>query len=501
MVKYIFILLAFTPIFAGAQLQPAKIFSDNMVLQRNKPIHIWGKAAPGQTLSITVAGEKKTIVAKADSSWSVYFKKQKANARPQSIFITSDKEKIELKNILVGDIWLCSGQSNMEWTMQKEIHWAEEIKNVHQPLIRFINPLPAGRYVYGMAYSDSLHKRLSTDNFYLWNGWKVSDSNTINTMSAVAYYFAKQIVQQENIPVGLINLSIGGAPIETFISKEAMQANEKFVAKLKGDWLQNDHLPQWTRERGAQNVGNHANGFRDEQGLNHVYKPGFAFEAGIKPIVSMPVTGILWYQGESNSLEAARVAEYRALQKLLMEDYRTQWKHPAMPYYWVQLSSIDTARYQSKYWPEFRDEQRLLLNEVNNGGMAVCSDIGSKNDVHPTNKKMVGERLARWALNRDYHHKNIVPSGPLPLKAIYKKGKLIISFKYADGLKTSDGKELSGFSLDGVMETTASIQNKQIIINCETKPFFVYYAWKPFTDANLVNGANLPASTFKLRIN
>lgn len=501
MVKYIFILLALTPIVVGAQLQPAKIFSDNMVLQRNKPIHIWGKAAPGQTLSVTVAGENKTIVAKADSSWSVYFKRQKANTRPQSIFITSGKEKIELQNILVGDIWVCSGQSNMEWTMQKELHWKDEIKNTHQPLIRFINPPPAGRYVYGVAFSDSLNRRLTTDNFYLWNGWKVSDSNTVNTMSAVAYYFAKQIVQQENIPIGLINLSIGGAPVETFISKAAMQASEKFAAKLKGDWLQNDQLPQWTRERGGRNVGNNTKGFKDEQGLNHAYKPGFAYEAGIKPIVSMPVTGILWYQGESNSLEAARVAEYRALQKLLMEDYRIQWEQPSMPFYWVQLSSIDTAHYQSKYWPQFRDEQRLLLNEVSNGGMVVCSDIGSKNDVHPANKKLVGERLARWALNQAYGHKKIVPSGPLPLKAIYKNGKLIISLKYADGLKTSDGKALNGFSLDAVTETGATIQNRQIIINCKTKPSFVYYAWKPFTTANLVNAANLPASTFKLRIN
>ena len=132
--------------------------------------------------------------------------------------------------------------------------------------------------------------------------------------------------------------------------------------------------------------------------------------------------------------------------------------------------------------------------------MAVSSDIGSKNDVHPTNKKLVGERLARWALHKDYEHKKIVPSGPLPLKAIYKKGKLIISFQYADGLKTSDGKDLRGFSLDAITEVKAFIQNKKIIINCPAKHPFVYYAWKPFTDANLVNADNLPASTFKLKI-
>jgi sialate O-acetylesterase len=389
----------------------------------------------------------------------------------------------------------------MEWTMQKEMFWKQESKNAHQPLIRFTNPPPAGRYVYGVAYADSLNKRLTTEDFYLWDGWKVSDSKTIKDMSAVAYYFAKQVVEKENIPIGLINISIGGAPIESFISKKALQSNKRFAAKIEGDWLQNNNLPDWVRERGRQNVAGNPNGFKDEQGLNHAYKPGFAFEAGIQPLLPMPVKGIIWYQGESNSLEPARVEEYRELQTLMIKDYRKQWKKPAMPFYWVQLSSIDTVNYQSKYWPRFRDEQRLLLNEVKNGGMAVSSDLGSKNDVHPRNKKSVGERLARWTLHQDYNHKNIVPSGPLPIKASLKKGRLVISFHYAYGLQTSDGKALRGFSVDGVNEVKAIIQNKKIIINCEAKQPFVYYGWKPFTDANLINREGLPASTFKLKIN
>jgi sialate O-acetylesterase len=499
--KQVISILLFLPFFASAQLRLAKVFSDNMVLQRNQPIHVWGKGLPGEDIKASFANEKKKVVVRPDSSWGIYFKKQKANGEPQSIIIKSGRENIELKNILIGDIWICSGQSNMEWTMQKEMFWKLESKNAHQPMIRFTNPPPAGRYVYGLAYTDSLSKRLTTEDFYLWDGWKVSDSNTIKDMSAVAYYFAKQVVQQENIPVGLINVSIGGAPIETFISKEALESNKRFAVKLQGDWLQNNNLPSWVRERGRQNVGSNPSGFKDEQGLNHAYKPGFAYEAGIEPLLPMPVKGVIWYQGESNSLEATRVEEYRELQKLMVGDYRNKWKQSAMPFFWVQLSSIDTANYQSKYWPRFRDEQRLLLTEVKNGGMAVSSDIGLKNDVHPTNKKFVGERLARWALHQDYKHKNIVPSGPLPLKANFKKGRLVILFQYADGLKTSDGKAVRGFSLDGLTDAKAIIRNKKIIINCPSKLPFVYYGWKPFTDANLVNAADLPASTFKLKVN
>ncbi len=499
--KYILIFFWFMPFFASAQLQLAKVFSSNMVLQRNKPIHIWGKATPGQTVNLVFSKEKKSVRAKADSTWSVYFKQQKANTQAQSIFIKTGRENIELKNILVGDIWVCSGQSNMEWTMEKELFWKEEIKNTSQPLIRFANPPPAGRHVYGVAYNDSLNKRLTADNFYLWDGWRQCDSNSIRTMSAVAYYFAKQIVQQENIPIGLINVSIGGAPIETFISKEAMEASERFAGKVKGDWLVNNNLPRWIRERGLQNVGNNPGGYKDELGLNHAYKPGFAFEAGIRPLLSMPVTGIIWYQGESNSLEPARVGEYRELQKLMIENYREQWRQPSMPFYWVQLSSIDTTNYQSKYWPQFRDEQRLLLNEVKNGGMAVTSDIGKKNDVHPTNKKWVGERLARRALFDHYGRKHIVPSGPLAAKAKYKKGRVFVFFRYGHGLSTKDASLLRGFSLDGIYPTPAGIQGKRVVIVTKAKPAFIYYGWQPFTDANLVNEQQLPASTFKIRVN
>jgi sialate O-acetylesterase len=498
--KFIEIIFFLITIHGYGQLRLANIFSDNMVLQRNWPIHFWGKSNPGNIVQIRFSGEQKKVVAHSDSSWSIYFNKQKTNTKPQSIIIVSGKDKIEIKNILIGDIWICSGQSNMEFPMQKEMHFKEESLNANQPLIRFINPLPAGRYVYGVTYTDSLKRRLIRDSFYLWSGWQVCDSNTIKPMSAVGYYFAKSIVSKKNIPIGLINLSIGGAPIETFISREAMEKSKQFAGKVKpGDWLENDALPAWIRERGKQNIANSVNGYKDDFGLNHAYKPGFAFQCGIEPILPFPVKGIIWYQGESNSLEETRVNEYKNLLHLMVDDYRKKWKEINMPFYWVQLSSIDTANYKSQYWPKFRNEQRVLLNEIKNGGMAVCSDIGFKNDVHPTNKKDVGERLARWALKKNYNER-ITPSGPLPLKAIYKNGEIIISFQYSDGVKTSDGKALRGFSVDGKTENEAIIKNKKVIVKSKQKPQYIYYGWKPFSDANLVNSENLPASTFKIKI-
>lgn len=498
--KLFLISILLLPLIATSQVKIAKIFSDNMVLQRHRPVIFWGKGVPGKQVRVSFSNEEKIAVVKADSSWDIYFKKQKANPNPQSIQISSGKETIELKNILIGDVWLCSGQSNMEWALSKEMHFKEEVKNTAQPLIRFYNPSPAGRYVYGVAYTDSLNKRLNTGDFYEETDWQQCDSNTVKAMSAVGYYFAKNIVASENIPIGLINLSIGGAPVETFISRETLQNSKQFYAKVKGNWLENDNLPEWTRERGKQNVGNNVNGYGDDLGLNHAYKPGFTYASGVAPIITMPIKAVLWYQGESNSLELPRVEEYRDLLHLLINEYRKKWKQPSMPFYWVQLSSIDTAQYKSQYWPQFRDEQRKLLTEVKNGGMAVCSDIGFKNDVHPTNKKTVGERLARWALNKTYK-RDIVPSGPLPSQAKYNNGNIVIRFQYtAKGLETAGSQPLRGFSIDGRTGVVAVIQKNTIVIPVKEKPAFVFYAWKPFTDANLVNSELLPASTFKIKV-
>jgi sialate O-acetylesterase len=487
------------PTAAVAQLEVAKIFSDNMVLQRGEPIRIWGKAAPGKRVDVVFAQQKKSVIAQKDSSWQVVLATLKTATQPQSMYIRSGIEKRTFQNILIGDVWLLSGQSNMEWPMVREMHWAEEKKSTGQPLVRLNNPPPVGRFVYGVAYTDSLNRRLTKDSFYRWEHWAVCDSNTVKSMSAVGYYFAKSIVEKEAVPIGLINLSIGGAPIETFISRETLQNRKQFAAKVKGNWLENVHLPEWIRERGAQNVGQNPTGLQDDLGLNHAYKPGFAYASGVEPLLPFPIKGILWYQGESNSLEQARVEEYKDLLHLLIMDYRKAWKAPTMPFYWVQLSSIDTMHYKSHYWPQFRDEQRKLLARVKNGGMAVTSDIGFRNDVHPTNKKAVGERLARWALQQVYGD-NRVPSGPLPLRATYQSGNVIVTFQYATGLHTADGKSLRGFSLDGKATGSARIQDRQVHIPANTKPRFVYYAWTPFSDANLVNAEELPASTFKLEV-
>ncbi|WP_339655144.1 sialate O-acetylesterase [uncultured Maribacter sp.] len=480
------------------QLSVPKFFTDNMVLQRDKAVHLWGKGNPDTFLKVQFGEETVTARVGQDSNWSILLKKRRANPNPQSILITHRQQKIMLANILIGDVWLCIGQSNMEWPMEKEMHFEKEVKKANRPLLRFYNPSYAGKSIYNEIFTDSVLRLLGKKDFYMGK-WQVSDSNSVRKMSAVGYYFAKELLEKKHVPIGLINMAIGEAPIETFVAVKAMENHPKFTRKAKGNWLTNEELPVWIRERGHQNVGKIPVIHHDELGPNHAFKPGFAFAAGIEPMAQMPIKGILWYQGESNAQEPERVYEYAELQKSMIEDYRKQWKQHEMPFYWAQLSSIDSSRYKSRYWPQFRNKQRKLLEEIDYGGMAVTSDIGAKNDVHPTNKKDVGNRLARWALNNVYSH-GIMPSGPLPYSAVYKDGKVVVSYEYSDGLTSSDGKPLRGFSLDGKNSVKADIQKDKIVIPTVRKPKFLYYAWRPWSDANLVNVEKLPASTFKLKV-
>ena len=187
-------------------------------------------------------------------------------------------------------------------------------------MLRFYNPRYAGKGIYGEAFSDSIMRRLTANEFYE-GAWQVCDQVSMPHMSAVAYYFGRRIVSKTEVPQGLINLAIGGAPIETFISKKALEGDPVFSKKAKGSWLTNNSLPIWVRERGKQNVGE-SSIFRDDLGPNHAFKPGFAFEGGIAPIIPFQIKGILWYQGESNAQEKERVNEYVRLMKLMVDDYR-----------------------------------------------------------------------------------------------------------------------------------------------------------------------------------
>ncbi len=490
--------LLLIPYVAIGQLAVATSFSSNMILQREEPIAVWGKAAPGNKVEVVFGKTKAAAVAATDSAWTVYLPKQAANKQPQALRVSSGDTAIQFNNILVGDVWLCIGQSNMEWPMQQELHYKAEVPLSNQPLLRLYNPTYAGKNIFANSFTDSVTQLLTPEHFYKGT-WQQCDGNSVKQMSAVAYYFGKTLTTSLDMPIGVINLSIGGAPLETFIDPVALSESKQFASKVNGDWLQNTTLPVWVRERGQKNIGGNPNVKADVNGKNHAYKPGFAYKAGIEPLLCLAIKGIINYQGESNAQEIERVEEYAALSALMVKDFRSKWKKSKLPYYYVQLSSIDTIQYKGQLWPQFRNEQRKKLALIPNSGMAVSSDHGASNDVHPTNKKVVGERLAKWALHQTYHQP-IIPSGPLPLKAVYTNGKVIISFLHADGLQTTEQQPLNGFSVDGKTIVPVLIKKNKVIIPVKQKPAFVYYGWQPFSTGNLVNKVQLPASTFQIQV-
>ncbi|MGX5817727.1 sialate O-acetylesterase [Chitinophaga lutea] len=480
-------LLILAPFTVSAQLKTAPVWMDHMVLQRNAPLTVSGSGRPGEMVQVRFSGNTAAARIGPDSTWSVRLPPMHTNAQQADMVITSRRERLVLHDLLVGDVWLCLGQSNMEFPLRNEAHYAAVQRNpLHH--LRLYNPTYAGKGIYGQPFPDSLMRRLDAGEFYQGK-WERCDSAAIARMSAVAFYFGETVNGETGVPIGLVHLAIGGAPLETFISREALLADSLFAQKAQGNWLENRALPEWSRERGRQNRG--------DGGTAHGYEPGFAFEHGLRSLTLLSFAGMLLYQGETNAQEMSRVEEYGRLFGAMMEAYRRFW--PGMPCYFVQLSSIDSLQYRSQYWPAFRDGQRRILQAVSRTGMAVSSDVGARNDVHPTDKRTVGRRLAAWALY-DYYRRPLVPSGPLPTKAEYRDGKVVVHFDWADALGTAGNKPLTGFSLDGVHPINAIIKDSTVEIETFAPPAFVYYGWQPYTDANLVNAAGLPASTFSIPV-
>ena len=370
------LLLAGTSFNADAQLSVSAYFSSGMVIQRDQKIPVWGNGVPGHKITVRIGHDKAYARVAKDSVWHLLLPSRKASTVPTDLRIADGRNSLAIKDILIGDVWLCSGQSNMELELKKDHFFSMGKSFGYQPLIRLYNGRPAGRHVYGIAYNDSLRARLTVPKFYQGE-WSHSDSLHAVEFSAIGYYFAKVLTDSLHIPIGIMDLSIGGAPIESFISREALKESTDFAAKVKGNWLANDHLPVWVRMRGMENVGQDATVFIDGNGPNHAYKPGFAYESGIAPM-KLRIKGVLWYQGESNAQEIDRVREYKDLQKLLIHSYRHHFRNSRLPFYWVQLSSVDTTYYKSGLWPDFRNQQLALWMETAHSGMVVSHDIGGR---------------------------------------------------------------------------------------------------------------------------
>jgi sialate O-acetylesterase len=474
--------------FGGLKL-PA-VFASRMVIQRDQPVLFYGSADAGEKIRISFNGLTRDGTADNNGRWKLPFPPMKAGG-PHKAIIASASRTVLLEDILIGEVWLCAGQSNMHFPLQASVNSKEVMQQAqNSPALRFLNKQPVAETDNKAWDANTLANVNQLE--YFSGTWQQCDSTTAKKFSAVAYYFGQQLQKHLSVPVGLIQVAVGGSPTESWIDRYTLEHHPVLVNELY-NWRKSDFFLPWVRERTDTNL-KHSNVPKQR----HPYEPAYNFEAGIAPFTSFPIRGVIWYQGESN---AHNIELHEVAFKALVKSWRKQWGY-AFPFYYVQLSSLNRAS-----WPSFRYSQLQLLQQIPNAGMAVSSDVGDPNDVHPRRKKEVGERLAKLALHFTYGFRNIVAYGPMPLKAARARDSVVVSFRYAGlRLNTRNGAPLKGFTAVNdkgiITEVKAIIRSDKVIIPLkrEEKVSEIRYGWKPYTEANLINKAGLPASTFKLVI-
>lgn len=468
-------------------LQMPEIFTDHMVMQRNRPVKFWGTADAATKVTICFAGKTSTAQTGHNGKWTVEFPPMKAGG-PYNATIENQGRSIRLTDILVGEVWICSGQSNMAFRLQDASTAQKDIPRAANRQLRFFDMKEIAPTV-AIEWNDNVLAEVNRLGYYRPAAWALSDSLTARQFSAVAYYFGRMLQEELNVPIGLIQNAIGGSPTEAWTDRRTME-RDPLMADFFTNWNSNDFIDGWVRERGMQNIAR----AKENPLQQHPYKPSYLFEAGMASISKYPVAGAIWYQGESN---ANNVELHEQLLPILVESWRNAWEE-RFPFYYVQLSSMETGR---ESWGHFRDSQRRLMERIPRSGMVVSSDLGNRTDVHPRQKKEVGERLARWAL-ADSYGKNILKSGPLFREVFFEKEKAVVTFSETKLLRTSDNNAVRNIELAGedkvFYQAKAMIRANRLEVTCEkvSRPAFVRYGWDSYTEGNLVNEAGLPASTF-----
>jgi len=491
-----FVSLSISPNVACADVRLPAIFSDHMVLQRDVSVPVWGWADPGEGVSVSIAGQSKSTVAGADGKWMVKLAELKLG-QPATLLVKG-KNEIFIKDVLVGEVWLGSGQSNMAMSVKGAMNFENEQAVANLPLIRM--------------YKEE--SSASTEEQTVGKGqWLVCSPETVGGYSATLFFFGREIHKSLGVPVGLINSSVGGTPIESWIASDAQRASKELKsffevaekdkaivatdAELKK--YEND-LATWqaaVKKARAEKQTPPRKPTNPAEVRSRKGNVGGLFNGKIAPLIPYAIRGALWYQGEANSTPA-KAPFYEHQLPLLVNDWRSRWGYD-FPFAWAQLPNFSGA---GRDWPIVREAMLKTLS-LPKTGMGINIDIGDEKDIHPKNKQEVGRRLSLWALGSVYGQKVVATSGPLPTGHEIRGQDLVVSFKYNDGCLVAKGGELQGFEIAGEdmqwKPGIARIANNQVVISNSDvkKPFEVRYAWENFPTCNLYNGAGLPASPFR----
>jgi len=482
-----------------ADVRLPAVIGDNMVLQRGEKVTIWGWADPGEEVTVGVSWSqmKWAVTAGEKGEWSFRMNSPKTGG-PYKMTVNG-KNKIEIDNVMSGEVWVCSGQSNMAMSVQSSNNREEEIAAADYPNIRLFT---VARKVAEKPLQDCQ------------GSWSQCSPETVPGFSAAGYFFGRKLHQELNVPIGLIHTSWGGTPAEAWTRIEFLKADSDFepiltrqadvVARYPKAYKEYERkVEEWKKaaEKAKADGGQPPRRPRAPRGPDHPHSPAGLYNAMIAPLIPYGIQGAIWYQGESN---AGRAYQYRKLFPTMITNWRKDWRQGNFPFLFVQLANFMATKPEpgESAWAELREAQTMTLS-LPNAGMATIIDIGEAKDIHPKNKQDVGKRLALWALAETYG-KDIVYSGPLYKSMKTEGGRIRLSFDHVGGgLVTRGDGELRGFAVAGAdrkfVWADAEIDGNTVVVGSGkvAKPVAVRYGWADNPVCNLYNNEGLPAGPFR----
>jgi len=502
---------SFASSVALADVKLAALFSDNMVLQQGAPVPVWGTASPGERVTVQFAGQKKSVKAVKDGKWRVTLRPMPASVEPRVMIVTGSTggQPEKIQNVLVGEVWLCSGQSNMDMRVARgDRYWcgvtneAAEVASADHPLIR--------SFYVALVMTNEPQSDVK-------GAWTVCSPATVGDFSATAYFFARELQQTRSVPIGLVTTCYGASTAQAWISRPVLAAESEFAkflddyaAALKSyatnDAVRAKYQAAFEKLEIAAAKAKAEGKDRPKEPKNpnpeqDQHNPCVLFNGMVAPLVPYAIRGAIWYQGESNTGTAAK---YRALMETLIRNWRELWGQGDFPFLFVQLASYKKPTDNPDAHGEFPPvrEAQLQNLSVHNTGMAVAIDIGEANNIHPKNKQEVGRRLALAA--RALVHGEKTPwSGPIYDSMKCEGGAIRLRFKHTDGGLAVKGERLTGFAIAGedkkFVWADAKIDGDTVIVSSPqvAEPVAVRYDWADNPPVSLYNGAGLPASPFR----
>jgi sialate O-acetylesterase len=479
---------------ARADVKLPAIFSDHMVLQQGATVPVWGWADEGEEITVTFTGQKHTTRAKG-GKWRVNLTPLKASVAPEALTVQG-KNRVELKNVVVGEVWVASGQSNMQWGLNQTHEWQKEHTNSANKNLRLF-------YV-PRVKADAPKDDISGQHHGAKPVWMVAGPESTVDFSAVAYYFGRDLQKARQVPVGIIHTSWGGSPAEVWIRDEVMTANADYKRDIVDPYpksLDNYKAAKAKWDKAAAEAKEAGKKMEGKAPSPPSWKPSELYNSMIAPLIPYAIKGAIWYQGESN---AGRAWQYRTLFADMIRNWRKDWGYD-FTFLTVELAPFTRILTEpaDSNWAELREAQIIASRAVGNAGSVTITDVGEENDIHPKKKEPVGERLALLARKLAYSEK-IVADGPTFKGAKFEGNKTTITFdNVGAGLLAKGGDELKGFAVCGEDRKfewgKAEIKGETVVVTSEkvAKPVAVRFGWANYPVVNLWNKDGLPAHPFR----